>query len=1106
MCVQETRAPAGAALPVDQPYVYDGPQGVHGCEAGFLVNGASSSAPVSLHAASSRLRWRCFAPQSNTTHPILVCSFYAPHVGMPVAVRVNFWHELRASIQEVLRLHPRCQLLLAGDSNVYMGEVMGSARERSCERQLRELIRGICADFQLVIANPFGVPTHRSGSSIDLVLASQTLDVCDVVVHDGSSCGCPESSCCPVLGSDHKVLTFQVKVSAPPVEDASPSWPSVRDWGPSICSLRPRLLAWSEKLLRLRRENPCCTVADRRVMLDILYGEFVSMLWHSCAPTLRPKRVGGRPQPDWWDGECYDAMVGKNAAWRRWCRERTPAAQQALRAKRLHFHHLVRKKKAIFWHTWLQSQEHAAQSNPCIAARNIRRQLGTSRHSVPRCMRSASSECNYVEGEACLEAWRCHFRDVPASAVPGPRESGVDAQDLAPRLRRLREQMACTTGRLDYPFSEPELVQVLQELPLKKAPGPDGLTYEAFKVDDGILRSALLSFFELVRFWAVVPSVWRTAIVKPLHKTGSAEEFTNYRPISLLCCALKIFERLLLKRLLPHVSPQIDESQAGFRWGAEEHVYTLAECLRLRARKRTFCAFVDVRKAFDVAWRDAVKVRLADLGVTGSTWKVLDDLLTDTSARVAVNGSMSQPWSETAGVRQGSVLGPLLFNILFDSISAAVRAACPGVALGGSGSLRLTLLLYADDLVVLAENPRDLQRALDAIEAWGSSWRFSFGIGLEKTAVLVVGCRAPNFHFRLQGADVPVVSEYCYLGVLFQSSRAWSKHGRRLYEKSNRKFHQFLAWAENRQLPTGFRRSLFQSYVLPSMLYGSQFLSAASISFLDTKLRQWGRRLLQWPAGAPGAAVLGELGWVSFAFEVFRAQFGLFGRLSSVHPDGAHRGLAARVFRYALGRQGSWAQQVSTSLCENGIDMPHLWGVSPGCSPRALAVWQRRCMRPALHRNAVAACRNEVAAMPSLRLFAQCHSHMTFCSYVHNSRLQSSVVREWSLARCGHHPFMDGRTARHRSQNLPCLCGDDDWSFLHATRVCPIFASWRDVWLRRCEAAGVHGVEQFADAAFLQLLFTPHDRRNSISLMSAHLSFVAAVCQAQRSLLDGLSV
>ena len=255
-------------------------------------------------------------------------------------------------------------------------------------------------------------------------------------------------------------------------------------------------------------------------------------------------------------------------------------------------------------------------------------------------------------------------------------------------------------------------------------------------------------------------------------------------------------------------------------------------------------------------------------------------------------------------------------------------------------------------------------------------------IGPDKTAVLVVGCRTRNFNFTLNDVPVPVVPEYCYLGVVFQSSRKWSKHGERLYTNSNRKFHQFLTSAENRQLHTGFRRSLFQSYVLPSMLYGCQFLSNSTVTFLDKKLRQWGRRLLQWPSGAPGATVLGELGWAPFRHEVLRSQFSLFGRLCSADPAGAHRRLAARVFRYALCQQHSWAQEVSNHMRDCGIHAPHVRGVSPGCNRSTVAAWRRRRMCPALDRHAAAARRAEVAAVPSLRLFAECHPRLSFCPKV----------------------------------------------------------------------------------------------------------------------------
>ena len=84
------------------------------------------------------------------------------------------------------------------------------------------------------------------------------------------------------------------------------------------------------------------------------------------------------------------------------------------------------------------------------------------------------------------------------------------------------------------------------------------------------------------------------------------------------------------------------------------------------------------------------------------------------SSRVRVGDSSSQPWVDK-GIAQGSVLSPLLFNLLVESLAAAIRSAVPGVRLMVADPFHLVCQLYADDLVILADSPADLQAAPSAV-------------------------------------------------------------------------------------------------------------------------------------------------------------------------------------------------------------------------------------------------------------------------------------------------------------------------------------------------------------------------------------------------------
>ena len=110
----------------------------------------------------------------------------------------------------------------------------------------------------------------------------------------------------------------------------------------------------------------------------------------------------------------------------------------------------------------------------------------------------------------------------------------------------------------------------------------------------------------------------------------------------------------LLNRVRPSINPRLDESLSGCERGADIQAYALLE---------TFCAFLDIRRAFDVAWRDAAMLRLHRAGVSDDMWYPIDDIISNRTAAVRIQWHASDLWDVGDGIGHGAMLSGLLITI-----------------------------------------------------------------------------------------------------------------------------------------------------------------------------------------------------------------------------------------------------------------------------------------------------------------------------------------------------------------------------------------------------------------------------------------------------------
>ena len=278
----------------------------------------------------------------------------------------------------------------------------------------------------------------------------------------------------------------------------------------------------------------------------------------------------------------------------------------------------------------------------------------------------------------------------------------------------------------DIELTEKDIIDAIGELNMNSAAGPDGIP-AIFLINTKIsIANPLKMILRKSLDEEKIPDIFKLAYVTPIHKGGSKLKPEQYRPVSLTSHVMKIFERVIKRNIMKHLTEQnlINSGQHGFVPGRStqtqllQHYCDIFETLSEDTRIDTI--FLDFAKAFDKVDHDILLQKVFNHKIKGKIGLWLKEFLNSRKYRVVANGEMSEEQSVLSGVPQGTVLAAILFVIMISDIDENVKNSI--------------VRLFADDTRISRkiESEEDkvlLQKDLDIIYDWANKNLMKFNEG-----------------------------------------------------------------------------------------------------------------------------------------------------------------------------------------------------------------------------------------------------------------------------------------------------------------------------------------------------------------------------------------
>ncbi|VVC34843.1 Endonuclease/exonuclease/phosphatase,Reverse transcriptase domain [Cinara cedri] len=367
----------------------------------------------------------------------------------------------------------------------------------------------------------------------------------------------------------------------------------------------------------------------------------------------------------------------------------------------------------------------------------------------------------------------------------------------------------------------------IKNSPRHKSPGYDLITAEVATQLPKKTLLLLTHIFNPILRLSYFPVLWKFSIIIMIPKPGKPPDSPeSYRPISLLPLFSKIFERIILKRILPIIEANIPNTQFGFRHNHStiHQVHRLVDKISYTLEKKLICtaAFLDVSQAFDRVWHEGLLFKLKSI-LPPYYFLLFKSYLENRYFSVRSGFSLSEVSPIHAGVPQGSVTAPLLFNLFTSD-----QPTTPNTTIGDFADDKALLAIHSDPEI--ASNL--VQNHLNLLSTWYKDW----GIKINETKSIhytftlrQIVC-PPIF---LNNVPLPTAQNVRYLGLHLDRRLTWATHTHNKRLALNNRSRQLRYLLTSQHLNLKNKLLLYKLLLKPIWTYGIQLWGAAKKSNLN---------------------------------------------------------------------------------------------------------------------------------------------------------------------------------------------------------------------------------------------------------------------------------